>query len=92
VVRDGRLPEREIVSGVGAIKVRQPRVRHAMEDSFAAQFCPSVRDALIPALYLKGISTGDLSEAFEATDLLDLILEVRKLSYECAADFANREI
>jgi hypothetical protein len=31
-------------------------------------------------------------QGIEAIDLLDLILEVRKLSYECAADFANREI
>ena len=28
VVRNGHLPEREIVSGIGPIKVRQPRVRH----------------------------------------------------------------
>ena len=28
VVRNGHLPEREIVSGIGPIKVPQPRVRH----------------------------------------------------------------
>jgi hypothetical protein len=28
VVRNEHLPEREIISGIGPIKVRQPRVRH----------------------------------------------------------------
>jgi putative transposase len=28
VVRNGHLPEREVISGVGPIPVRQPRVRH----------------------------------------------------------------
>jgi hypothetical protein len=34
---------------------------------FPVRFCPSMCvDALIPALYLKGISTGDFSEALTA--------------------------
>jgi putative transposase len=66
------LPEREIVSGVGPIKVRQPRVRHRDGGQFSSAILPKYMrrtpsvDALIPALYLKGISTGDFSEALAA--------------------------
>jgi putative transposase len=72
VVRNGHLPEREIVSGMGAIKVRQPRVRHRDQDRFSSAILPRFMrrtpsvDALIPALYLKGISTGDFSDALAA--------------------------
>ena len=57
VVRNGHLPEREVVSGVGPIRVRQPRVRHRDKGRFSSAILtkymrrsPSV-DALIPALY-----------------------------------------
>jgi putative transposase len=72
VVRNGHLPEREIVSGMGPIKVRQPRVRHRDQGRFSSAILPKYMrrapsvDALIPALYLKGISTGDFSEALTA--------------------------
>jgi putative transposase len=69
VVRNGHLPEREIVSGIGPIKVRQPRVRHRDEGgAILPRFMRQTRsvDALIPALYLKGISTGDFTEALAA--------------------------
>jgi transposase-like protein len=72
VVRNGHLPEREIVSGVGPIKVRQPRVRHRDGGQYSSAILPKYMrrtpsvDALIPALYLKGISTGDFSEALAA--------------------------
>lgn len=73
VVRNGRLPERTIQSGIGPIRVRQPRVedrRPADErESFSSKILPpylrrtkSMED-LIPWLYLKGISTGDFPEA-----------------------------
>ena len=64
VVRNGHLPEREIVSGIGPIKVRQPRVRHRDEGRFSSAILPRFMrrtpsvDALIPVLYLKGISTA----------------------------------
>lgn len=72
VVRNGYMPERELITGMGRIKVRQPRVRdrrpgHKFTSSILPPFMrrvPSV-DALIPCLYLKGISTGDFSEALE---------------------------
>jgi putative transposase len=72
VVRNGHLPEREVVSGVGPIRVRQPRVRHRDKGRFSSAILPKYMrrapsvDALIPALYLKGISTGDFTEALEA--------------------------
>ena len=61
VVRNGHLPEREVVSGVGPIPVRQPRVRHRDQGRFTSAILPKYMrrvpsvDALIPALYLKGI-------------------------------------
>jgi putative transposase len=72
VVRNGYHPERELVSGIGPIKVRQPRVRHRNGQQFSSAILPPYLrrvpsiDALIPALYLKGISTGDFTEALEA--------------------------
>jgi putative transposase len=72
VVRNGHLPERELVSGVGPIPVRQPRVRHRDEGRFTSAILPKYMrrapsiDALLPALYLKGISTGDFLEALTA--------------------------
>jgi hypothetical protein len=36
VVRNGHLPEREVISGVGPIPVRQPRVRHRDQGSRVA--------------------------------------------------------
>ena len=72
VVRNGHLPEREVISGAGPIPVCQPRVRHRDQGRFTSAILhkymrrvPSV-DALIPVLYLKGISTGDFSEALSA--------------------------
>ena len=72
VVRNGHLPEREVVSGVGPIRGRQPPVRHRDKGRFSSAILPRYMrrapsvDALIPALYLKGISTGDFTEALEA--------------------------
>src|SRR6516162_4225637 len=56
VVRNGHLPEREVVSGVGPIRVRQPRVRHRDKGRFSSAILPKYMrrspsvDALIPAL------------------------------------------
>lgn len=73
VTRNGYLPERAIQTGLGEIQIKQPRVRDKREGKkFTSQILPPYLrrtkslDALIPALYLKGISTGDLGEALEA--------------------------
>ena len=76
VVRNGYLPEREITTGVGPVKVKQPRVRDRRPEGQAEPFSskilpPYLRktksiEELIPWLYLKGVSTGDFGEALKA--------------------------
>ena len=77
LVRHGHLPEREIMTGIGPVAVRQPRVRDragAGEERIrftSAILPPYARrskslEVLIPILYLKGISTGDFEEALAA--------------------------
>ncbi len=77
VVRHGHLPEREIMTGIGAVAVRQPRVRdRELRDGAPVRFTPSILppyarrskslDVLVPMLYLKGVSTGDFEEALAA--------------------------
>jgi transposase-like protein len=76
VVRNGYLPERSILTGLGAVEVKQPRVHDRrpkdQREKFSSQILPpylrktkSVED-LLPWLYLKGISTGDFNEALAA--------------------------
>jgi transposase-like protein len=70
VVRNGYLPEREIQTGVGPINVKIPKVRSRTDESFifkSTLIPPYVRkskslECVIPWLYLKGISTGDMEE------------------------------
>ncbi len=73
VVRNGSLPSRELVTGVGPLRIRQPRVRDRREgEAFSSNILPRYMrrvpslDNLIPVLYLKGISTGDFTRALEA--------------------------
>ena len=77
VVRHGHLPEREIMTGIGPVCVRQPRVRdREASEGERIRYSPSILpryarrskslEALIPILYLKGISTGDFEEALAA--------------------------
>ena len=77
IVRNGYLPERTIQSGIGSVPVQAPRVRdrhpHAPERiCFSSAILPPYLrrtksiEELIPWLYLKGISTGDFSEALTA--------------------------
>jgi transposase-like protein len=77
VVRHGSGPERAIQTGVGPIPVRRPKVRDrdpgASEPArFASAILPRWArrtrslDALLPVLYLRGVSTGDFAEALSA--------------------------
>ena len=73
VVRNGYLPQRDIISGVGPLRIHQQRVRDRHSGArFTSRILPPFLrrvpsvDALIPALYLKGISTNDFSEALNA--------------------------
>jgi putative transposase len=76
LVRNGFMPERKIVTGLGEIAVKQPRVhdrRPAPErEQFTSKILPpylrktKTIEELIPWLYLKGISTGGFHEALQA--------------------------
>ena len=78
VVRHGHLPEREIQTGIGSVSVRQPRVRDrgACKPGDKIRFTSTILprylrrtksvEELLPWLYLKGISSGDFSEALAA--------------------------
>jgi transposase-like protein len=76
VVRNGHLPERTIQTGIGPVEVQQPRVRDrrpaGQREAFSSAILPPYLrkakslEGLIPWLYLKGVSTGDFSEALQA--------------------------
>jgi putative transposase len=71
VVRNGYLPERDVLTAAGPVSVKVPKVRdrsgtgvkfHSMVVPPYVRKSPRVSAAL-PWLYLKGVSTGDMSEA-----------------------------
>ena len=77
VVRNGRGRPRKIVAGAGQIEIEAPRVDDRVlevhqEPRFKSSIVPPYLrrtkniDELLPVLYLKGISTGDFSEALES--------------------------
>jgi putative transposase len=77
VVRNGYLPPREVLTGAGRLEVEQLRVRdNSSQKEDRVRFRSSILplylrrskaiDELIPWLYLKGISTGDFTEALQA--------------------------
>ena len=76
LVRHGHLPEREVMTGIGPVAVKVPRVRDRGTDVESIRFTskllpPYLRktksvEELLPWLYLKGISTGDFGEALAA--------------------------
>ncbi|BBA34492.1 transposase [Methylocaldum marinum] len=71
VVRNGYLPEREVLTALGPVAVRVPKVRDRSGGGVkfnSALVPPYVRkakrvEAALPWLYLRGISTGDMREA-----------------------------
>jgi len=76
VVRNGYLPQRTILTGLGPVEVKQPRVQDRrppeQREKFSSAILPPYLrktksiEELIPWLYLKGVSTGDFSEALAA--------------------------
>ena len=82
VVRHGFGPERAIQTGVGPVPVRRPKVRDrgageaaeaggervAFTSAILPRWARRTRslDALLPVLYLRGVSTGDFREALGA--------------------------
>ena len=73
VVRNGRHPEREIQTGIGPVTVRIPKVRakDGKPVTFRSALVPPyVRktaslEAALPWLYLKGVSSGEMSAALD---------------------------
>lgn len=73
VTRNGHLPARNVLTGIGPIKVRQPRVRDKRDDeAFLSAVLPKYKrkteslERLIPELYLRGVSTNNFQEALSA--------------------------
>ena len=78
VVRNGYLPEREVLTGAGALQVRQPRARDLRDQGagdsirFSSSILPRYLrrsrnlDELIPWLFLGGVSTGNFQPALQA--------------------------
>jgi|TARA_B100002003_G_C14118231_1_gene537800 transposase-like protein len=74
VVRNGYLPAREIMTGIGTVDIKVPKTRDksGQDILFRSELLPPYIkrtksiETLLPWLYLKGISTGDFSEALAA--------------------------
>ena len=105
VVRHGHGPERAIQTGIGPVDVRRAKVRDrgADDDGERIRFTSAILprwarrtkslDALLPILYLRGVSTGDFQEALsallgkEAPNLSPSV--IGRLKDEWAADYAR---
>lgn len=77
VVRNGRSRARKIVTGAGLLEIQTPRIDDRIlakhqEPRFKSSLIPPYLrrtkniNELLPVLYLKGISTGDFTEALQA--------------------------
>ncbi|QCO04883.1 IS256 family transposase [Azospirillum argentinense] len=105
MVRHGHGPERTIQTGIGPVAVRRAKVRdRGGEDAgervrFTSAILPrwarrtKSLDALLPVLYLRGVSTGDFQEALSALlgkDAPNLSPSViGRLKDEWAVDYAR---
>ena len=78
VTKNGYMPAREIVTGMGPLPIKQPRIDdrnlngYCSNERFTSNILPRYLrrmpsiDNLIPVLYLKGISTNDFPTALSA--------------------------
>ena len=78
LVRHGHGPERQILTGIGSVPVRRAKVRDrgATDESERIRFRSNILprfarrtrslDAVLPVLYLRGLSSGDFQEALSA--------------------------
>ena len=71
VVRHGHDPVRTIQTGIGPVEVQKPKARDRSAPEAGERIPKWARrtkslDALLPALYLRGISAGDFQEALTA--------------------------
>jgi transposase-like protein len=70
VVRNGKARERRVTLGAGVVKIRAPRVHDRRpEHRFTSRILPPYMrrsprlEEALPVLYLRGLSTGDFSQA-----------------------------
>ncbi|MBY6266568.1 IS256 family transposase (plasmid) [Azospirillum sp. 412522] len=105
IVRHGHGPERTIQTGIGPVEVRRAKVRDRGADEggervrFTSAILPrwarrtKSLDALLPVLYLRGVSTGDFQDALSALlgkDAPNLSPSViARLKQDWAADYAR---
>lgn len=106
VVRHGHGPERQVQTGIGPVAVQRVRLRDRGADEAGAErirFTSAILprwarrtrslDALLPILYLRGVSMGDFQEALAALlgkDAPNLSPSViARLRGEWEADFAR---
>ncbi|MES0173936.1 IS256 family transposase [Mesorhizobium sp. M0006] len=103
IVRHGHGPERSIQTGIGPVPVSRVKIRDRGVNGevdrvrFASSILPKWArrtrslDALLPVLYLRGVSTGDFQEALRALvgkDAPNLSLSViTRLTAEWNADY-----
>lgn len=78
LVRHGHGPERQVQTGIGPVPVSRVKIRDrgAPEEGERVRFSSAILprwarrtkslDALLPVLYLRGVSTGDFQEALAA--------------------------
>ncbi|MGO7564916.1 transposase, partial [Rhizobium johnstonii] len=78
IVRHGHAPERSIQTGIGPVPVSRVKIRDRGAECevdrirFSSSILPKWArrtrsvDALLPVLYLRGVSTGDFQEALSA--------------------------
>ena len=74
IVHNGYLPERTITTGIGEVEVQVPKVRDRTGSGIkfnSALLPPYLKRAqrveeVLPWLYLKGVSTGEFSEALSS--------------------------
>ncbi len=105
VVRHGHGPERQVQTGIGPVAVQRVKLRDrgAGEKAERIRFTSAILprwsrrtrslDALLPILYLRGVSMGDFQEALAALlgkDAPNLSLSViARLRSEWEADYAH---
>jgi transposase-like protein len=107
VVRNGYLPEREILTGVGPVPVQVPKVRSrtgepvVFRSSLVPPYVRKARrvEAALPWLYLKGVATGQMQEALEvlvgpeAKGLSASVISRLKREWEAEyADWCRRDV
>jgi transposase-like protein len=98
VVHHGYGPHRAIQTGVGPVEVRRAKVRDrgdvGAEEKILPKWARRTKslDALLPVLYLRGVSTGDFQEALaallgkDAPNLSPAVIS--RLTAEWQADYA----